>query len=84
LFLCYVHHLTKAIFGRFFHLQLPIVKQDVERLENVQRRFTKRLVGLKHVEYAERFKQLNLHSLELQRLHTDLIWCYKIVFVWFV
>ena len=39
-------------------------------------------LGLKHVEYAERLQQLNLHSLELRRLRTDLglIWCYKIVF----
>jgi len=58
----------------------PYLKQDIERLENVQRRFTKRLVGLKHVEYAERLQRLNLHSLELRRLRSDLIWCYKIVF----
>ena len=45
-----------------------------------QKTFTKRLVGLKHVEYAERLHQQNLHSLELWRLHTNLIWCYKIVF----
>ena len=42
----------------------PYLKQDVERLENVQRRFTKRLIGLKHVDYAERLQQLNLHSLD--------------------
>ena len=58
----------------------PYLKQDIERLENEQRRFTKRLVGLKRVEYAERLQRLNLHSLELRRLPTDLIWCYKIVF----
>jgi len=58
----------------------PYIKQDIERLENVQRRFTKRLVGLKHVEYSERLQQLHLHSLELRILRTDLIWCYKIVF----
>ena len=58
----------------------PYLKLDIERLENVQRLFRKRLVGLKHVEYAERLQRLNLHSLELRRLRTDLIWCYKIVF----
>ena len=30
----------------------------------------------------ERLKCLNIFSLELRRLHTDLFWCYKIVF-WF-
>jgi len=58
----------------------PYLKQDIARLENVHRRFTKRLVGLKHVEYAEQLQRLNQHSLELRRLRTDFIWCYKIVF----
>jgi len=40
----------------------PYFKQDTERLENVQRRFTKRLVGLKHVEYSERLQRLNLYT----------------------
>jgi len=40
----------------------------------------RRYIGLKHVEYTERLQRLNLHSLELRRLRTDLIWCYKIVF----
>jgi len=30
--------------------------------------------------YAERLKRLDLASLELRRLHADLIFCYKIVF----
>ena len=30
--------------------------------------------------YRERLKCLNIFSLELRRLHTDLFWCYKIVF----
>jgi len=48
---------------------------DIEAIEKVQRRFTKRvslgLPGLHALSYAR---------LELRRLHTDLIWCYKIVF----
>ena len=31
-------------------------------------------------KYRERPKCLNIFSLELRRLHTDLFWCYKIVF----
>ena len=40
---------------------------------------TKRLPGLKNFTYQERLNRLNLVSLELRRLHMDLIMCYKIV-----
>jgi len=49
-------------------------------VESVQRKFTKRLPGLSNYSYVERLKRLELQSLELRRLHLDLIWCYKIVF----
>ena len=57
----------------------PCLKQDIA-VERVQRRFTKRLPGLGKLSYAERLNRLNLSSLELRRLHNDLIWCYKILF----
>ena len=53
---------------------------DIEQIEQVQRRFTKRLPGLKMYSYAARLSKLNVPSLELRRLHIDLIMCYKIVF----
>ena len=34
---------------------------------------------LKNVSYADRLDRLNLITLELRRLHADLIMCYKIV-----
>ena len=49
-------------------------------MERVQRRFTKRLSGLDKLSYHERLRRLGLASLELRSLHTDLIWCYEIVF----
>jgi len=49
-------------------------------IEKVQRRFTKRLPGLKHTSYNERLCYFGLPSLELRRLYFDLIYCYKIVF----
>jgi len=58
----------------------PHYKQDIEQIESVQRRFTKRLPGLKNYKYTERFTMLNLASLELRRLWLDLYWCYKLVF----
>jgi len=55
-------------------------EQDIEAIECVQRRFTKRLPGFKKYSYIERLTRLNLPSLELRRQYYDLIWCYKIVF----
>ena len=54
--------------------------KDIETIERVQRRFTKKLHGLRKFSYAERLPRLRLHSLELRRLLTDLVWCYKILF----
>jgi len=39
-----------------------------------------RLHGLRDLPYTERLTLLNLHSLEVRRLHFDLILCYRIVF----
>jgi len=39
-----------------------------------------RLHGLKDCTYKERLKRLNILSLELRRLHADLILTYKILF----
>ena len=46
----------------------------------MQKRFTKRLVGLKALPHAQRLRSLSLTTLEFRRLHVDLTWCYKIVF----
>jgi len=58
----------------------PYRKHDIEAIERVQRRFTKRLRGYGSHSYSERLRLLQLPSLELRRLRIDLIWCYKIVF----
>ena len=58
----------------------PYFKCDSDAVERVQRRFTKRLPGLRFCTYIERLKKLDLASLELRRLHCDLLMCYKIVF----
>ena len=58
----------------------PYTVKDIESIESVQRRFTKRLPGFHSLPYAERLKRLKLPSLELRRLHFDLIYCYKILF----
>jgi len=59
---------------------LNFLKKDIEAIEKVQRRFTKRLSEINTLSYSQRLKLLNLSSLELRRLHIDLIWCYNIIF----
>jgi len=58
----------------------PYTVKDITAIESVQRRFTKRLPGCNTLCYRDRLHRLNIPSLELRCLHTDLIWCYKIVF----
>jgi len=58
----------------------PQIKGDITVIKNVQRRFTKRLPGFRSNTYKQRLGKLNLATLELRRLHNDLIMCYKIIF----
>ena len=58
----------------------PYLMYDIQAIEHVQRRFTKRLPGFGTYSYGERLQLLQLSSLELRRLRIDLVWCYKIVF----
>lgn len=57
----------------------PSAKYLIDLLENVQRKFTKRINSISHLSYPERLSILNLESLELRRLKTDLIMYYKII-----
>ena len=51
----------------------------IDRIENVQCRFTKRLPGLHDINYVNRLKFCNIELLELRRIHTDLVMLYKIL-----
>ena len=57
----------------------PIIKDNIDRIESVQRYFTRRLPGFRDVPYLQRLNRLNLESLERRRLKHDLILFYKIV-----
>ena len=61
---------------------LPHHFGKIIQIESVQRRFTKRLPGLKNVKYKERLEQLGLRleTLEMRRLRQDLIFSYKVLF----
>ena len=50
----------------------PYYGYATDKVESVQRRFTKRLHGLRGMEYPTRLNKLNLQSLEYQRLVADL------------
>jgi len=56
------------------------IARDIDTVESVQRRFTKRLPTFRNMSYNDRLRYVNIPSLELRCLHTDLFWCYKIVF----
>jgi len=53
---------------------------DITAPERVQRRFTKRLPGLRNLTYTQRLQKVGLCTLEFRRLIIDLVTCYKIVF----
>ena len=56
----------------------PYKKKDVKRIEQVQRDFSKRIDGMRDLNYSERLRRLKLPSLEFRRLRGDLIEAYKI------
>ena len=57
----------------------PSYKLDILQIESVQRRFTKRLHAMWFVSYPDRLSLLNVDSLQLRRLKSDLIMIFKIV-----
>jgi len=44
----------------------PSPQRDIETIEKVQRRFTKRLIGMGCLAYDERLRQLGLLKLQVQ------------------
>lgn len=57
----------------------PFLQKDINLLENVQRRATKRVMGLSRLSYPERLRRLNMFSLEHRRLRGDMILTHKIL-----
>ena len=58
----------------------PTLKKYIDMIERVQRKFTKRLPGMKDKTYFQRMSTLHLESLEIRRIRIDLITVYKILF----
>ena len=56
--------------------------EDIRCIENVQKRFTRRLLqrmNIKYANYEDRLRILNLESLQLRRLRYDLVAVYKVL-----
>ena len=51
----------------------PYLKKDIHAIESIQRHFTKKVTGLKGLNYRERLTRLKLPSLSYRRLRGDLI-----------
>jgi len=51
----------------------------MDKLENIQRHFTKKVPSLSHLSYLERLSALGLEPLELRCLKFDLIQYYKVL-----
>ena len=58
----------------------PVYLTDIRTIESVQRRFTKKLSGLRDISYNQRLSYLNAESLERRRLNQDLATIYKIIY----
>ena len=51
----------------------------IKSIENIQKRFTKKIANNSCLSYSSRLQLLGLHSLELRRLKHDLVICFKIM-----
>ena len=56
----------------------PHKRKHIDKLEQIQRTFTKCIIGLKDLDYEKRLEILRLPSLEFRRIRGDLIETYKI------
>ena len=81
------HHILMRAFNTFVRPILeyaspiwsPSLKKDINKIESVQRRFTKYLPGMFHKQYTERLCDLHCDLLERRRINADVIFCNKIV-----
>jgi len=56
----------------------PHYRYLIFKIENVQRAYTKRLSGMKNLNYLGCLNALGISSLERRRLERDLILCYNL------
>ena len=57
----------------------PYLRKDIDMLENIHRRATKLIPGLRYLRYEERLKECGLTTLETRRLRGDQIEVFNIL-----
>lgn len=57
----------------------PYLRKHIDCIEKIQRNFTRKIYGMNGIDYSDRLRLLNLHSLEFRRVRGDLIETYKIL-----
>ena len=57
----------------------PYTRQDIDDIENVQRRATRQAPSLKGLSYPERLQRLGLPTLKYRRVRGDMIETFKVV-----
>jgi len=55
-----------------------VIKNYMNKIENVQRRFTKHIKCLQSLDYEERLKKIQLPSLEYRQIRGDMLQVFKI------
>ena len=61
------------------HAWSPYIRKDIDMLENIQRRATKLIPGLRDLRYEKRLKECGLTTLETRRLRGDQIEVFNIL-----
>ena len=72
MYICYV----RPVLEYASQVWSPVLKGNIDRIEKVQRYFTRRIVNL-NMSYFERLEFLNIQCLEHRRLKADLILFFK-------
>ena len=56
----------------------PYLRKDIDSIENIQKHFTRNIIGMASLDYSDRLKVLGIPSLEFRRVRGDLIEMFKI------
>jgi hypothetical protein len=91
LFKCFTSRDTATLVRAFIAYVRPLLEYascvwspyhivTIKQIESVQRKFTKKLPGLKDLSYSDRLVRSGIERLELRRIKQDLILTYKIYF----
>ena len=75
MYVCYV----RPVLEYASQVWSPILKGNVDKIERVQRYFTRRILYSYNLEYGQRLEHCKLDSLEQRRLKSDLLLFYKMI-----